>query len=134
MQKLWDERVLPILPTQQLLHLHRELCRLRGKSLGKGNPVYVWRSPFRMLYLYHLKVIAEMRARKWKPSASWENILYRGKSCDTMSDEQMFPALGLLKRYAEHDDAHFQACLDRIKSMKKSAKDELRIKTMLGNI
>ena len=33
--RLWHEALIPLLPRQQLLGLHRETCALRGKGWGR---------------------------------------------------------------------------------------------------
>lgn len=63
--RLWDYRIISSLPTQQLMGLHRECCALRGQSWGKKHMVvdYVWKHPYYRLFLYHKKVMFEIKAR-----------------------------------------------------------------------
>ena len=46
--RLWHEDLIPLLPTQQLLGQHREICALRGLSWKKPHSVvnYVFEHPY----------------------------------------------------------------------------------------
>ena len=61
--RLWHERLLPVLPRQQLLGQHRECCALRGLGWGKPHSVvnYVFDHPREWLCAYHMEVIRVMR-------------------------------------------------------------------------
>ena len=78
--KLWHPFIIPGLPRQLLLTLHRHCCALRGRSWGrKGRDVeFLWNYPLSLLEDYHRKVMGEMRARGYKPAAKWATPGYRG--------------------------------------------------------
>lgn len=109
--RLWHERLIPLLPRQQLLGQHRECCALRGVGWGKRHATvnYVFEySPFK-LFQYHQLIMDEMKRRNYRIEALWENPLYRGKRAS--------PYPFLIKEalsipiYPEHHDAYLEECL-----------------------
>lgn len=121
--RLWHEALIPYLPRQQLLGLHREVCALRGNGWGKPHATvnYVFQHPIAWLAVYHRKVMKEMERRGYKPDPAWWNSNYRGKSCDSLNflSQPSLPAdfVNALMRdivYPEHDDAYLRECLDNL--------------------
>ncbi|WP_188631389.1 TIGR02328 family protein [Lentibacillus kapialis] len=116
--RLWHENLLPKLPRQQLLGQHRECCALRGNGWGKKHATvnYVFQhSPYK-LYLYHMKVINEMKRRGYQNDVLWEDPHYRGKTCPPFSDASLknkhkSPSNPI---YPEHDQQYLQACIKNL--------------------
>lgn len=82
--RIWHPYIIPGLPRQLLVSLHRDLCALRGKSWGrKGDDVeFLWQYPLCVLEDYHRKIMQEMRNRGYKPAAHWESKGYRGNKAE----------------------------------------------------
>lgn len=112
--RLWHEKLIPVMPRQQLLGQHRECCALRGNGWGKKHATvdYVFtHSPFK-LYQYHKLIMNEMKRRGYQPNLLWENPNYRGGKClpyDCFIDnnETYTP-------YPEHDDTYLQVCINNL--------------------
>ncbi|OFH97998.1 pyrimidine dimer DNA glycosylase [Clostridium acetireducens DSM 10703] len=114
--RLWHEDLISKLPRQQLLGQHREIAALRGNAWGKPHSVvnYVFKySPYR-LYLYHLKVMDEMKKRGYKPDKLWENPYYRGKNCEAHRYLDLENIIG--KIYPEHDDKYYKECIENLRN------------------
>lgn len=71
--------ILPILPRQLLVSLHRNLCRLRQKDFKRSN-CWVTSLSADELYLYHKEVMAEMGRRSYNYAIKWQQREYRGKN------------------------------------------------------
>lgn len=129
--RLWHEKLIPLLPRQQLLGQHRECCALRGNGWGKSHATvnYVFDHPFGLLVQYHYQVMQEMLHRGYNPDAAWFNPAYRGKHCDpyvypkietyTTSEYQSFvsPCGERIVHkfvYPEHNDQYLKECLDNL--------------------
>lgn len=82
--RLWHECLLPKLPRQQLLGQHRECCALRGAGWGRKHSVvnYVFTHDPEYLYVYHCRVMDEMKSRGYHPDEIWYNASYREKLLD----------------------------------------------------
>ena len=79
--RLWHEKIIPLLPKNQLLGQHRECCALRGNGWGKKHKTvdYVFLySPY-YLFMYHSLVMDEMKKRGYNVSSEWKDKNYRGK-------------------------------------------------------
>lgn len=115
--RLWHEDLIPFLPRQQLLGQHRECCALRGKGWNKNHSTinYIFNYEFERLYLYHIKVMNEMKARGYKPNKVWSDIKYRGKQLGIQND---LTVKGLNVKdniYPEHNKEYLQECLENLK-------------------
>ena len=114
--RLWHEDLVGKLPRQQLLGQHRECCALRGNGWGKKHATvdYVFNySPYK-LYLYHMKVIHEMKHRGYRNDALWEDPYYRGKVCTMHTDKSLNPTAETMG-YPEHDKNYLQECIDNLR-------------------
>ncbi|MFB4166675.1 TIGR02328 family protein [Virgibacillus sp. JSM 102003] len=118
--RLWHEELIPFLPGQQLLGQHRECCALRGNGWGKTHSTvnYVFNySPY-MLFLYHLKVIQEMKRRGYNVQPLWEEPTYRGKSAIRYSSlEAMKCTRGQINTgniYPEHNLEYLNECINNL--------------------
>lgn len=120
--RLWHQKLIPLLPRQQLLGLHREVCALRGKGWGKKHSVvdYVFTHKPEKLVAYHMMVMFEMKKRGYKPDPIWENCNYRGKVlgeedfwCDPASVNVLFK-YSYENLYPEHNDSYLKECLDNL--------------------
>lgn len=77
--------LLSTLPPRMLCALHRDCCRLRGKSWGKGRRLqWLWNLPQPTLVWYHSQVLLEMTGRGYSPSVQWFRPEYRGKNLEPM--------------------------------------------------
>ena len=118
--RLWHEKLIPLLPRQQLLGQHRECCALRGAGWGKPHATvnYVFDHPKEYLYCYHRKVMCEMEKRGYFPNILWYNEHYRGKN--TPIDYSISTAVvnDLLRSnsviYPEHDDRYMAECINNL--------------------
>ena len=121
--RLWHESLIPLLPRQQLLGLHRETCALRGKGWGRKHSVvdYVFTHSPERLVAYHYLVMDEMERRGYKPDKIWRNINYRGKELGIDENwclENYF--LPIYKYsyspiYSEHNDAYLNECVENLR-------------------
>lgn len=121
--RLWHERLLPLLPRQQLLGQHRECCALRGNSWGKPHSVvnYVFAYSRERLWSYHMRVMREMERRGYRAERVWLDPGYRGKSAPPfepdgkeirrLKDEEK----GLTCVYPEHDEEYLAECLANLR-------------------
>ena len=128
--RLWHQDLIPKLPRQQLLGLHRECCALRGKGWGRPHSVvnYVFSYPPEYLVAYHYLVMDEMVKRGYRPDAVWRNPNWRGKELkednwikvqNTVEDETPFwLTLANQKEpiYKEHDDNYLKECIENLKT------------------
>ena len=126
--RLWHEALIPYLPRQQLLGLHREVCALRGLGWGKPHSVvnYVFDHPYGWLVAYHFNVMEEMEIRGYKVDPLWKRCGYRGKSKEKLPlDEarkvhlkvsEIYSLQGQTFKYIypEHNSAYLQECLENL--------------------
>lgn len=114
--RLWHEDLIKKLPRQQLLGQHRECAALRGKGWGKKHATvdYVFRHPPYKLYLYHMKIIKEMKRRGYQNDPLWEDPYYRGKvsepHTDKTLDKEDTDAI-----YPEHDEEYLEECINNLR-------------------
>ena len=119
--RLWHQKLIPLLPRQQLLGLHREVCALRGKGWGKKHSVvdYVFKYSPEKLVAYHMMVMFEMKKRGYKPDPIWEDCNYRGKIlgednwCDPLNVNVLFK-YSYENLYPEHNDSYLKECIDNL--------------------
>ena len=86
--RLWHEKIIHLLPKNQLLGQHRECCALRGNGWGKKHKTvdYVFLySPY-YLFVYHSLVMDEMVKRGFKVSIEWKDKNYRGKKAESYNN------------------------------------------------
>ena len=121
--RLWHEKLIPILPRQQLLGQHREASALRGNGFGKKHATvnYVFNYSPAMLYFYHQLVIGEMQRRGYKPDLIWTNALYRGKNCNPYITDQELWINDIVYQdcecvYPEHDNEYYDFCIELLNS------------------
>ena len=116
--RLWHQSLISKLPRQQLLGQHRECCALRGRGWGRKHSVvnYVFEHDPEYLYVYHCKVMDEMKARGYHPDETWYTASYRGTVlgydphfCGDSYAWTNNPV------YPEHNDEYLQECLDNLK-------------------
>jgi uncharacterized protein (TIGR02328 family) len=116
--RLWHKDLISLLPRQQLLGQHRECCALRGKGWGKAHSTvnYVFTYRYNRLFLYHQKVMEEMRNRGYTVNKLWFDPNYRGKLLG--HDNTSFTYVGGVANleYPEHNQAYLQECLDNLKA------------------
>jgi len=121
--RLWHEKLLSLLPRQQLLGQHRECCALRGNSWGKPHSVvnYVFCYSQERLWAYHMRVMCEMQRRGYNPDSRWLDPGYRGKSAPRFE-----PDSKEIKRlidedneaslvYPEHSKVYLSECLANLR-------------------
>ena len=126
--RLWHQRLIPILPRQQLLGQHRECCALRGKGWGRKHATvdYVFAHDPALLIAYHWLVLDEMRSRGYKYAPEWDRAEFRGKQLgiDTqwydlhtllLTPHQHSPILKARMIYPEHDDSYLKSCLENLR-------------------
>lgn len=81
--RLWHQELIPILDSLRLLDTHQSCCNLRGLGWGRKNSAvdYVFESPYGedALYVYHYKVLLELRARGYNVALEWLEPSYCGK-------------------------------------------------------
>ena len=125
--RLWYQKLIPLLPRQQLLGQHRECCALRGKGWGKKHATvdYVFTHPHEWLVAYHYLIMDEMERRGYHPDYTWRNPYYRGKtlgenlelSVDTdLINDQYYSTThkgGMI--YPEHNDEYLKECIDNLR-------------------
>ncbi|WP_010529506.1 TIGR02328 family protein [Lentibacillus jeotgali] len=120
--RLWHESLIPALPRYQLLGQHRECCALRGNGWGKNHATvqYVFRYSPERLFLYHEKVMVEMRSRGYRVNPLWEDPFYRGKQCSRHNHQSFYGNTTFVKEsgetiYPEHDEAYLQECIENLR-------------------
>lgn len=113
--RLWHEKMIHLLPRNQLLGQHRECCALRGKGWGRKHSTvdYVFTySPYH-LYKYHTLVMDEMGKRGYKVSKEWLDKNYRGKSLEpyeNLEEQTLNDPI-----YKEHDRDYMIECIENLK-------------------
>jgi uncharacterized protein (TIGR02328 family) len=107
--KLWHEKLIPLLPVNQLRGQNRECCALRGKGWNKTHFVvqYVFNHSPLCLYSYHKKVMDNMITRQFKVDPLWCESKYRGLKTEPFTDNEM-PDFDIINNYIypEHDDKY----------------------------
>jgi len=116
--RLWHQKLIPVLPRQQLLGQHRECCALRGNSWDKKHAIvdYVFTHSPEKLFRYHELVMQEMEDRGYRVDPLWKDRCYRGKNCEPYSEKELLssePESEVI--YPEHDDTYLEACLDNLR-------------------
>ena len=127
--KLWYQTLIPLLPRQQLLGQHRELCALRGKGWGKSHATvnYVFTHSPAHLIAYHYLVMNEMEKRGYHPDPIWRQTSWRGNVLEwdnspewncgiEVQDILMFVGITDVKIYPEHNDNYLQECIENLHS------------------
>lgn len=115
--RLWHERLIPLLPRQQLLGQHRECCALRGAGWGRLHATvnYVFAYDRARLFAYHQRIMAEMARRGYKVTPEWLRPEYRGKSTPADRDVRPVSVKGGALVYREHDAAYLRECIDNLR-------------------
>lgn len=124
--RLWHQRLIYLLPRQQLLGQHRECAALRGMGWGRKHATvdYVFKHDPALLVAYHYCIIEEMERRGYYPNRVWVNPDWRGsvlgeetgwadkKSLDNlwMNVNQMGSII-----YPEHNDAYLRECIENLR-------------------
>jgi len=128
--RLWDKKLLPNLPDNQLRGQHKECSFLRGSNWGKSHFTvnYIFKYFYGTLFYYHLDVISEIDYRNkfnlWKEikkvniNDNWKNITYRGKKLEYVRFVEL-PNFELIPEftfeYIEHDRTYLIECLHNLK-------------------
>lgn len=115
--RLWHKDLITSLPRQQLLGQHGECCAMRGLGWGKAHSTvnYVFTYRYNRLFLYHQKVMQEMRIRGYNVEQVWFNPQYRGKILGI--DSTNFTYVGGIANldYPEHNQAYLVECINNLK-------------------
>lgn len=113
--RLWHEKIIHLLPRNQLLGQHRECCALRGNGWKKKHKIvdYVFLySPYN-LFLYHLLIMNEMERRGYKVSREWMDKNYRGKQVENYYNLEETNINSPI--YKEHDNEYLEECIENLK-------------------
>lgn len=120
--RLWHQSLIPLLPRQQLLGLHRETCALRGKGWGRKHSVvnYVFTHEHERLVAYHYLVMDEMERRGYKPDKTWRDVNYRGKDLGIEKNWCKYSLVIDYREngeniYSEHNDVYLNECLENLR-------------------
>lgn len=113
--RLWHEKLIHLLPKNQLLGQHRECCALRGNGWGKKHKTvdYVFSySPYH-LFVYHIMVMEEMEKRGYNVSTAWKDKNYRGRIAEKHDDLEEI----MVNRpiYKEHTTAYLDECVENLR-------------------
>lgn len=114
--RLWHEKIIPLLPKNQLLGQHRECCALRGNGWGKNHKTvdYVFTySPYH-LYKYHTLIMDEMEKRGYNVSTEWKDKNYRGKVAQPFHDLEEESIVNPI--YKEHNDEYMDECIENLRN------------------
>lgn len=114
--RLWHEKLIPLLPRQQLLGQHRECCALRGNGWNRPHQTvnYVFSySPYK-LFQYHQLIMIEMQKRGYQPDLSWLKPTYRGKVAPAY--DILTPTPLTTPIYPEHNPQYLSECLVNLKT------------------
>lgn len=114
--RLWHEKIIHLLPKNQLLGQHRECCALRGNGWKKKHKTvdYVFSySPY-LLFRYHLLVMDEMEKRRYNVSGEWKDKNYRGKIAEKYMDleEEIIED----PIYKEHNIEYLDECIENLRN------------------
>ena len=113
--RLWHEKLIHLLPKNQLLGQHRECCALRGNGWKKKHKTvdYVFTySPYH-LFIYHVLVMEEMEKRGYHVSAEWKDKNYRGRTAekyDNLKEEIIGSPI-----YKEHNIEYLADCIENLR-------------------
>ena len=126
--RLWHEALLPYLPRQQLLGQHREVCALRGKGWGRNHSIvnHVFKHPHEWLYQYHMRVMAEMERRGYRPDPSWKDGKYRGTSCPPLEEFNDSLAIVGTPVYPEHNAEYLEECVQNLESKGINLREQVK--------
>ena len=114
--RLWHEKIIHLLPKNQLLGQHRECCALRGNGWKKKHKTvdYVFSySPY-LLFRYHLLVMEEMEKRGYNVSEEWKDKNYRGKIAEkymNLEEEVIEDPI-----YKEHNNKYLDECIENLRN------------------
>lgn len=114
--RLWHEKIIQLLPKNQLLGQHRECCALRGNGWKKKHKTvdYVFSySPY-LLFRYHLLVMEEMEKRGYNVSEEWKDKNYRGKIEEkymNLEEEVIEDPI-----YKEHNNKYLDECIENLRN------------------
>ena len=112
--RLWHEKIIPLLPRNQLLGQHRECCALRGNGWNKKHKTvdYVFAySPYN-LFIYHSKIMDEMKKRGYRVSIEWRDKNYRGQKAESYSNLEETSISTPI--YKEHNSDYLLECIDNL--------------------
>ena len=114
--RLWHEKIIHLLPKNQLLGQHRECCALRGNGWKKKHKTvdYVFSYPPYLLFRYHLLVMDEMEKRGYNVSGEWKDRNYRGKIAEKYMDleEEIIED----PIYKEHNIEYLDECIENLRN------------------
>lgn len=113
--RLWHEKIIHLLPRNQLLGQHWECCALRGNGWKKKHKTvdYVFLySPYN-LFCYHLLIMNEMERRGYKVSREWMDKNYRGKQAENYYNLEETNINSPI--YKEHDNEYLEECIENLK-------------------
>lgn len=114
--RLWHEKIIHLLPKNQLLGQHRECCALRGNGWKKKHKTvdYVFSySPY-LLFRYHLLVMDEMEKRGYNVSGEWKDKNYRGKIAEKYMDLEEEIIEDTI--YKEHNIEYLDECIENLRN------------------
>ena len=127
--RLWHQKLIPLLPRQQLLGQHRECCALRGAGWGRRHSVvnYVFTHTPNRLVTYHYLIMNEMERRGYHPDPIWRQTSWRGKVLEfdpspewncgiEVQDILMFTKATNCSIYKEHNYDYLQECVENLRS------------------
>ena len=114
--RLWHEKIIYLLPKNQLLGQHRECCALRGNGWKKKHKTvdYVFSySPYH-LFIYHVLVMEEMEKRGYNVSEEWKDKNHRGKIAEkyTNLEEEVIED----PIYKEHNNKYLDECIENLRN------------------
>ena len=114
--RLWHEKIIHLLPKNQLLGQHRECCALRGNGWKKKHKTvdYVFSYSTYLLFRYHLLVMDEMKKRGYNVSGEWKDKNYRGKIAEKYMDleEEIIED----PIYKEHNIEYLDECIENLRN------------------
>lgn len=107
--------LLSTLPVRMLCALHRDCCRFRGKSWGRGRRLqWLWNLPQPTLVWYHSQVLLEMTGRGYSPNVQWFRPEYRGKNLEPMKARlvrvESIPASQMKAEFLGAYPGHIDGC------------------------
>ena len=114
--RLWHEKIIHLLPKNQLLGQHRECCALRGNGWKKKHKTvdYVFSySPY-LLFRYHLLVMDEMEKRGYNVAGEWKDKNYRGKIAEKYIDLEEEIIEDTI--YKEHNIEYLDECIENLRN------------------
>lgn len=114
--RLWHEKIIHLLPKNQLLGQYRECCALRGNGWKKKHKTvdYVFSySPY-LLFRYHLLVMDEMEKRGYNVSGEWKDKNCRGKIAEKYIDLEEEIIEDTI--YKEHNIEYLDECIENLRN------------------